>query len=192
MVGSKQEVHTCIYYKKTQLLFLMVVAVVFILEGVWLIDMSYWPAAFAPTSLRIIAALLIGFFAIPFCIYGKKIFQLAPAYIIKPDGFVDNASTVKHEFIHWDNVEGLQLYKQQVTGFLQFRFSIKYVKVNLKNPTAYIDKFIGFKGLFLRFNLQRYHSPLLLSTTGMKIKPQELYHLLEQHLVDYHQKKMQH
>lgn len=192
MVGSKREVHSCIYYKKTKLLLLVIIALIFILEGVWLIDMSYWPGAFAPTSLRLIALLLIVFFALPFFLYGIKLFSRIPAYIIKPQGLVDNASFIKHRFIHWDNIESLQIYTQKVTGFLHFHVNTKYVQINLKNAPAYIDKFSGLKRLFLRFNLKRYSSPLMLSTTGMQIRPKELYRLLEQNLVEHHQKKMQH
>lgn len=192
MVGTKQEVRTCIYYKKTKLLFLVAIAVVFILEGFWLIDMSNWPGAFAPVSLRVIAILLISFFALPFFIYGAKLFRHSPAYIIKPEGFVDSASLVKHTFVHWDNVKGLEIYTQKVTGFLRYQMNTKYVKVKMKNADAYVDKFTGLPRWFLRFNQQRYKSPILLSTTGMQITPKELFRLLEKSLVDYHHQKMQH
>lgn len=192
MATSKQEVHACVYYQKSKLLILVAISLIFILEGIWLIDMSYWRASFAPISLRVIGALLIFFFAIPFFAYGSKLFQRVPAYIIKPDGFVDNASFVKNRFIHWDNIEGIQIYLQRISGFLQFRLNTRYVKVNLKDPNHYIENYSGFQKWFLHFNQRRYQSPILLSTTGMSITPKALFRLMEEHLVNYYQQKIQH
>lgn len=192
MSTQPAETRICVYYSKPKLLFLSVIAILFIVEGIWLIDLSYLPGAFAPNSMRVIAAILICFFSVPLYVYGSKIFSNKPAYIIRPEGYTDNAGFVKHRFIPWDNVTDIHIYLQQITGFLSFRYNNKYVIVNIKDNENYLSHFGRLKKMWLNMKCRFYGTPLLLNTSGMNIKPQQLYRLLEQHVADYRHKKMQH
>jgi hypothetical protein len=179
-------------YNKAVLLLLSLISLLFILEGVWLVDVSYWPGAFAPISLRVIAGLLIVVFVMPLIIYGKKLFTQQMALIIRAEGMTDNASIVVHPFIHWNNIEQLHLYVQKITAFSNFSLNTKYVQIILKNPNDYIQTFSLFKRVLLRFYNLLYKTPILLNTTGLKIKPNQLYKVLQVQLANYRHQQMQH
>lgn len=181
-----------IYYNKNSAIFLTLISLLFILEGFWLIDVSRWPGAFAPITLRVIAAGLIIFFMIPLLVYGKCIFSTLPAILINQHGFSFAAGVVPYQFIHWENVKDFKLYIQQITSFFEFRVNNKYVQVNLNQPQDYIATYPGFQRGLLRFFQLIYHSPVLLTTTAIDIRPSQLNKLLQECLVSFRHQNLQH
>lgn len=125
---------------------------------------------FSPPLVRLIGisgAVLLG--ALGF-LFIKQLLSKAPGLVLNAEGFIDNTSGAAAGLVAWDDIAGLRDIN---IGFSRF------IAVLLRDPAKYIAR--PAKGATRRLfenYLQRYGSPVLLSTTMLQCTPDELKALL--------------
>lgn len=123
----------------------------------------------------------IGFLLVLIAIIGisvlpRFIFNGSSAVVINGSGVVDNLSLVSPGIILWSEISGFK--KVYINNIL-----ILYII--LKKPSNYISRCNPIQRLFLRATKNLGPSPAVISTSLLKIDPNELVSILENSLLNY-------
>src|SRR3989344_2889943 len=119
----------------------------------------------------IVSILIFGFCAFS---YIRKILDNKPGLIIDNIGLTDNSSGVSVGQILWNNIENISVIEI---------FGQKLILIKINNPQEYINKQMNcFKKKFAQINMNKYGTPLSITSNTLKIKFDELLNILNNHL----------
>ncbi|MBL4605596.1 MAG: hypothetical protein JKY02_08050 [Flavobacteriaceae bacterium] len=115
------------------------------------------------------ASLLIFFFTLKLII---KVFNKKFGLTINENGVTDHSSVISFGFIPWSDIQNIEVRSRM--------FNLKSIKLILKNPEDYINKYKkrSLKRKRALEDYNRFDSPIQLHTTLLKINPSQLYNVL--------------
>jgi hypothetical protein len=169
---------TAIPFSRGKLVLLVLIAVGFVLLGLWLFQMS--DAELLPNHdpifVRAIALSCIVFFGACGLVGARKLFDRRPGLQFTSAGVIDNSSGVSAGLIPWSEITGL--------GVFQFRRS-RSIVIKVTDP----QKYAAAGGLLRRplnqANIKLCGSPVVVTSSTLKIGFDELYALFEAYLARY-------
>ncbi len=168
---------------KKKIAALTIASFVFIIAGILF---AYQPEKFVseyifryrmfnnPESIRIIGIIAFLFFGAS-GIYGiKKLFDKKIGLTIDSIGITDNSSASSIGLIEWNDISGIRT--EQI-------MSSKFLLIDIINPEKYIGKAkSGIKAKLMRANMNKYETPLSISSSTLKYEFGKLEKLLKAEL----------
>lgn len=123
---------------------------------------------------------LMGLIGIYF--FTGKLFDKKPGLIVDEMGIVDNTSIFKFGLIPWKDISAI--YERSIQVSIASKQS--FITIGLKNPEDYISRETNsIKRNLMKANTNSYGSPIHISTNGLKIKPNELFRILNETFEKY-------
>ncbi len=161
---------------KTTLLVLMSIA--FILLGVWVIQMrdAQLPPDYDPLFVRGVALACIVFFGACGLVGLRKLFDGRPGLQFTPAGIVDNSSGVSVGLVPWSDVTGLGIFQVGRT---------RSIVVKVADPEKYAAVGGPLRRPLNKANIKLCGSPVVVTSSTLKISFDELYALFEAYLARY-------
>ena len=168
---------------KTQIIFMFIGALLFVVAGIWVIAIPTSKVEL-PGILRVVPPpmfALVGIASIVFFGWCSisisfKIFSNKPGLVLNKDSFWDNSSGSSAGHIPWSNV--LEIGTLEVA-------SQHLITILISNPEEIIEK-QGFTARFwMKQNYKIYGTPIHISANALKIKHKELFRLLKDKYDEY-------
>jgi hypothetical protein len=169
LIGQRIEIQL----SKTKLLLLLLGSLTFVALGLWLViapPTNHHYIRYSPTTILIVGYASIIFFGLCALIAVRKLADNRPGLIIDALGLSDNSSGVSGGQIPWTdilNISVIEIQKQKI------------IMLEVNNPQDYIGRQTnGFKRKLMKINLNKFGSPLSISSNALKISFADLHKLL--------------
>ena len=168
-IGQRIEIQ----YSKTKLLLVFLGSLAFVAIGLWFViepPTNHYNRHYSPTILLIVGYASIIFFGLCALIAMRKLFDNRPGLVIDDLGLSDNSSGVSSGQILWTDILNISVIEIQRQ---------KIIMLQVNNPQDYINRQTNiFKRKLMKINLNKFGSPLSISSTALKISFVELHKLL--------------
>lgn len=169
LIGHRIEIQL----SKTKLLLLLLGSLTFVGLGLWFVidppaNQHYY--RYSPTTILIVGYASIIFFGLCSLIAIRKLSDNKPGLIIDDLGLTDNSSGVSGGRIPWTDISHISVIE------IQRR---KIIMLQVNNPQDYIGRQTnGLKRKLMKINLNKFGSPISISSNALKISFTELHKLL--------------
>ena len=124
-------------------------------------------------GLGLVSIVLFGTLALFFF---KKLFDKKPGLVFNNSGIVDNASAVSAGFIPWSEVVGSEIFQMQRQ---------KMLVIMVTDPQKYADRGTPLKRTLNKANYKMCGSPIIISSSALKISFSELLTIFNQYQRKY-------
>jgi len=148
-----------IQLSKTKTLLMIAGSILFVLSGIFLLNITDLPLRFNPIVVKSTAVLCIIFFGMTGAYGIKKLFDDKTGLLIDENGIFDNTNAVSIGLIEWADITGIEV-KQIATQ--------KFIMVYISNPDVYINKASGMKRKLMQQNNKFYGSPVSITSNSLK------------------------
>lgn len=155
---------------KVKTLLLTLVALAFVLLGVWLLSIDVQTIEShrkfnSPTLVYGTGIVSIFFFGLCGLVGVKKCFDNSPGLVISSKGILDNSSGVSAGVIPWEEVVGIGEYQVQKQ---------KFISIQVKDPEKYANYGNALKRMANRANIKMCGTPVNISANSLKISYDDL------------------
>ena len=162
-----------IQLSKIKLLLMLVGSLTFVALGLWLVitrPTAHHFHRYNSTTMLIAGYASIIFFGLCALIAMRKLFDNRPGLVIDDLGLSDNSSGVSSGQILWADILNISVIEIQRQ---------KIIMLQVNNPQDYINRQTNFfKRKLMKINLNKFGSPLSISSNALKISFVELHKLL--------------
>ena len=156
---------------KVKIILLLIGAVVFGLGSVWVWSLADDQTRFNPLKMKAVAIANFSFCGLC-AIYGYcKVFDTRPGLIIDAQGIVDNSSAVGAGRIPWDDILALKL--TEIAGQ-------RFITILVAEPHRYAGRGNFLSRMLNAANTKMTGSPINISSNSLRIKLDDLDHVLTQ------------
>ena len=167
---------------KTKILLLFIVAIAFVIFGIWFLNdpEKFANSSYRPRSsefIQIIGIVAVIFFGICGIFAFKKLFDKKNGLVINDNGITDNSSGTSVGLIKWNDIIGI--------GIAQVH-SQKFIMLEVSNPEYYIDlKKNKIGKMAMRANYDKFGSPISISANSLKTNFEELKTMIDNRFENY-------
>lgn len=166
-----------IYLSKVKITFLIVLAIMFVVLGVWLLTLDPQRIENArrfnsPVLIYGTAIAAIVFFGLCGIVGVRKLFDNSPGLILTAEGIYDNSSGVSGGLIPWREVVGISEYQIQRQ---------KFVSILVQDPEKYVKRGNALKRMTNRANIKMCGTPINISANALKISYAELLQSIQEY-----------
>jgi flagellar biogenesis protein FliO len=158
---------------KSRLALMVIGAIAFVMVSLWLI--VYRPTIGNPVFDNLIvkyplAIISVLFFGLLMIYLVKKLTDKRPGITIENNGVFDNTSGVSVGLVPWTDITHISMIKVM---------NQQFVVISVSNPDHYINKQTNFlKKKGVQYNYSRYGSPVCITMSSLKCKPDQLLFML--------------
>lgn len=161
---------------KKKILLLLIGALLFVISGILFITT---PETFITMFVRNVTVIrLVGIAGVLFFgaagIYGiTKLFDKSNGLVIDDSGITDNTNASGSGLIIWDDITEIKI--EQV-------MSTKFLLIYISDPNKYLARVKGFKQKLMKLNMEKYGTPISITSSTLKLNFDELERLVNYRL----------
>jgi hypothetical protein len=174
-------VEMTIEISRTKISFLILGSIGFVLAGVWMVNLDDASIRLhgllrSPVLMHGVGYLGIGFFGLCGLIAVKKFFEGGIGLQFSKDGFIDHSRGASARFIPWSEVSEV--------GVFEFRRQ-RMLVIKVIHPEKYAEIDGSLKRWAYEMNLKMYGSPIVISSSALKIGFAELQEIFRDYIKRY-------
>jgi len=159
---------------KMKLIILVVLSLVFVVNGFWLtffnieINVPFLSSRILHISVGVLSMLFFGFGAIMVLF---KLIENKFGMKITEEGIYDNSTSINSDLIKWENILDINEHKV---------FKQKFIRIKVNNPEFFIKRQSNsLKRKNVELNYKKYGSPIQITSSTLNVKHDELLHILK-------------
>lgn len=163
---------------KTKIALLLAGAIGFVVLGILFIltpDTFVSPVFGNPMTIRVAGIAAVVFFGSAGAYGVTKLFDKGIGLLIDESGIADNTSAAGIGLIEWTDIT--EIRTEQV-------MSTKFLLIFTANPDKYLSRANGFKRKLMKANMNRYGTPLSITSNTLKCRFNDLERLIKDGFVE--------
>jgi hypothetical protein len=163
---------------KTKIALLLAGAIAFVVLGILFImtpDTFVSPVFGNPMTIRVAGIAAVVFFGSAGAYGVTKLFDKGIGLLIDESGIADNTSAAGIGLIEWTDIT--EIRTEQV-------MSTKFLLIFTANPDKYLSRANGFKRKLMKANMNRYGTPLSITSNTLKCRFNDLERLIKDGFVE--------
>jgi hypothetical protein len=150
---------------KAKVVLLIVLALVFVVGGLWLFNIADAQSRYAPIYVKAIALLSIGLFGLSGAYGLVRLFDDSPGLILDAEGIIDNSSMAAAGRVPWREIRDIQVVSIGGQAFLAFIVT---------DPEKYLSKGNILSRMLVKANYKIYGAPIFIGARALKVKFEDL------------------
>ena len=156
---------------KTKLVLLVAGAFLFVVLGLWLLEIADTQRRYPPIYVKGVSIAAVGFFGL--CgLYGlRKLFDGSPGLVLDREGIIDNSSGISAGRVFWREIRDIRVVSISGQRLLAFM---------VDDPEKYLAKGNILTRYLVGWNYRRYGTPLMISSNSLKMRFDDLEKLLQE------------